>query len=63
MSDKKSNATNNNAKPEELVDRDLDQAAGGNFEEVKVTFKDSGSKQDSGKGSKTVSSMDLGSGR
>ena len=35
MSDKN---INDNDKPEELADRDLDQAGGCNFEEIKVTY-------------------------
>jgi len=69
MSDKNIKATNDNKKPEELVDSDLDKAAGGNnFEEVKVNYLNSGGKGGAGKFTETggddgVSGMDLGSGR
>ena len=51
-------------KTEDLQDSDLDQAAGGNFEEIKVTYKNSKDKENTGQFTeKGVSSMDLGSGR
>ena len=53
MSDKNSKDTE--AKTEDLPDSDLDQAAGGNFEEVKVTLKKS-----SNKGGKNLVGDDVG---
>ena len=66
MSDKNDKNTKN--KTEELQDSDLDQTAGGNFEEIKVTYKNSGGKgnarQITEKGDDgRVSGLDLGSGR